>query len=110
MHPLQREQLEAAVQRIVAAVQPEAIYLYGSYAYGQPHPHSDVDLLVIVSNASSSPREQAVAAYRALRGLSLPIEIKVVTQQDFQRRMQWTSSLERMVQEHGELLYGRPIR
>jgi predicted nucleotidyltransferase len=33
--------------------QPEKIILFGSYAYGQPNEHSDVDLLVIRRNIDS---------------------------------------------------------
>jgi hypothetical protein len=40
---------------------------------------------------------RAVEAYRALRGLFLPAEIKVVTQAEFERRSQWLSSIERVV-------------
>src|SRR5689334_22867681 len=38
--------LRPAVQRIVDGLNPEKIILFGSYAYGKPNPHSDVDLLV----------------------------------------------------------------
>ena len=38
------EALPAVVQRLVAALQPEKIILFGSYAYGKPTPDSDVDL------------------------------------------------------------------
>ncbi len=39
--------LPQAVERIVRELQPEAVILFGSYAYGAPTPDSDVDLLVI---------------------------------------------------------------
>jgi predicted nucleotidyltransferase len=35
-------------ERIVREFQPERIILFGSYAYGQPRPDSDVDLLVVL--------------------------------------------------------------
>ena len=34
---------------LVAALNPEQIFLFGSYAYGEPTEHSDIDLLVICS-------------------------------------------------------------
>jgi len=42
------------------------IYLFGSYAYGEPQQSSDVDLMVIVEN-SLDPFE---IAYRIRRGLT----------------------------------------
>jgi predicted nucleotidyltransferase len=38
--------LPPAIQKIVQKLNPEKIVLFGSYAYGTPNPHSDVDLLV----------------------------------------------------------------
>ena len=99
--------LRETIRRIVEALQPEAIYLYGSHAYGQPHADSDLDLLVVVADSAAPPHKRAVPAYRALRGLYLPAEIIVATQAEFERRAQWQSSIERVVAEKGVVLYER---
>jgi predicted nucleotidyltransferase len=100
--------LAIALQRIVSALQPEVIYLYGSYAYGQPHEDSDVDLLVVVRESSLAPHQRAIRAYRALRGLFFPAEVKVVTQAEFERRADWFSSIENTVRTKGKVLYESP--
>ncbi len=41
--------IHAIVEQIAARFQPDQIILFGSYAYGQPRPESDVDLLVIMN-------------------------------------------------------------
>ena len=97
--------LDEIVRRIVAALQPETIYLYGSHAYGQPHEDSDVDLLVVLRETTRSGHDDAIEAYRALRGLYVPAEVKVVTQREFERRAQWLSSVERVAKEKGRILY-----
>jgi len=97
--------LEEAVQRLVATLHPERIYLYGSHAYGQPHKDSDVDLLIVVNESALPAHKRAIEAYRALRGLFLPAEIKVVTQSEFKQRARWLSSIERVVEEKGQVLY-----
>ena len=103
--------LEEVVRRLVAALQPERIYLYGSHAYGQPHKDSDVDLLIVVTDkkphrtAPTPTHRRAVEAYRALRGLFIPAEIKVVTKSEFERRSRWISSIEKVVEEKGKVLY-----
>ena len=61
--------LDDAVKRMVAALRPEVIYLYGSHAYGHPHPHSDVDFLIIVPDSNLALHKRAIEAYRSLRGL-----------------------------------------
>jgi len=97
--------LDEIVRRLVAALQPETIYLYGSHAYGQPHEDSDVDLLVVLRETTRSGHEGAIEAYRALRGLYVPAEVKVVTRRAFERRAQWLSSVERVAKEKGRILY-----
>ena len=98
--------LEEATRRLVKALQPEAIYLYGSHAYGQPHQDSDVDLLVVVHDSPLPPHQRAIVAHQSLRGLFLPVEVKVVTQAEFERRAQYLSSVEGVVRKKGRILYG----
>jgi predicted nucleotidyltransferase len=105
MDTLSPDLLETIVRRIVEALQPEAIYLYGSHAYGTPHRDSDVDLLIVVASSSLPSHRRAIAVYRALRGLVVPVEAKVVTRQEFEHRSRWLSSIERVVCEKGKLLY-----
>lgn len=105
MKTLNPEQLEEAIRRLVTALGPERIYLYGSHAYGQPSVDSDLDLLIVLAHSDLPPHRRAVAAYRALRGLSLPAEIKVVTRQEFDRRAAWFSTIEKVALEKGKVLY-----
>ncbi len=103
---LDQSVLSEMVRRLVEALDPEAIYLYGSHAYGTPHEDSDVDLLIIVKESTLPPHRRSVAAYRATRGLFLPIEIRVVTRAEFERRARWHSSVERAALDKGKVLYG----
>lgn len=43
--------LEEIVGRLVAAFQPERIYLFGSTSRGDAGPDSDYDLMVVVESA-----------------------------------------------------------
>jgi predicted nucleotidyltransferase len=45
--------LEPYIRAIVQKIHPEKIILFGSYAYGNPDEHSDVDLLVIRKDIES---------------------------------------------------------
>ncbi len=51
LEPVTPELLAEVVRRIVAAIAPEKIILFGSYAYGTPHEYSDLDLFVIKAGA-----------------------------------------------------------
>ena len=48
------------VRRLVDEFHPEAIYLFGSHAWGKPTADSDLDLLVIVSQSRQKPIQRAV--------------------------------------------------
>lgn len=70
--------LPRAVKRIAETLQPEKIILFGSYAYGNPTPDSDVDLLVVMK--TNEPRiERYLAVSRCLRPRPFAVDIIVKT-------------------------------
>ncbi len=78
---LQTETLGEVVHRIVKAVNPQKVVLFGSYARGGAGQESDIDLLVVMS--SSEPRyKRALPIYRALRGVKVPLDIIVYTPEE----------------------------
>jgi len=74
-------QLSEIIRRIVAVSNPQRIILFGSQARGDATPDSDFDLLV-VKDEVESPRAESARIYRALAGLSIPVDI-VVTRSDY---------------------------
>ena len=103
---INREMLAEAVDRIVQAVNPEQILLFGSQAWGQPTQDSDIDLLIIL-NASNQPGyTRAREVYRSLRGIPLPIEVVVRTRDEVTRAANVISSLEHQALKRGQVLYG----
>lgn len=105
MRAIDRSMLEDVVRRLVAALMPTRIYLFGSHAYGRPGVDSDIDILIVVPDSPLPPQKRAQAAHRALRGLLLPADLVVVTRAEFDRRRPWMSSLERVASEKGRVLY-----
>ncbi len=73
------EKIKTAVQKIVAFEQPEKIILFGSAARENTNIHSDVDFLVVTRNEVESPRKESVRIRQALRGLSMPMDILVIS-------------------------------
>jgi len=74
------ETLQEIVRRIVDAVHPEKIILFGSAARGEMGPDSDIDVLVVKRCAHR--RETARTIRRKLIGIALPIDIIVATPED----------------------------
>ncbi|MBW1953755.1 MAG: nucleotidyltransferase domain-containing protein [Deltaproteobacteria bacterium] len=93
------------LRRLVAAFQPERIYLYGSRARGEAGPDSDYDLMLVVS-ASQMPRyRRDQEAFRVLCGLGVPKEVMVLTRAEFDAGRQVVCSLPATVLREGKLLY-----
>jgi predicted nucleotidyltransferase len=99
------QKLAEIVRRLCDALDPLAIYFFGSYAYGTPEPHSDIDLLVVVEGSPLSPYERDAVAYRALSGLGVPKDVQVYTRAEFEERAALPVSFERTVKTKGRVLY-----
>jgi predicted nucleotidyltransferase len=107
MKTIPRGLLEEITRRLVVELQPEEVILFGSHAWGKPHQDSDLDLLVILSESKLKPTQRATQAYRALRGLFVPVDVLVKTRAEFDRFRLVTAALERVIAEKGKVLYGR---
>lgn len=70
--------VEAAIDRIVETSKPLRLILFGSYVLGDTTANSDVDFLIVTSDDVSNPRNESVRIRRALRGISMPMDILVV--------------------------------
>ena len=73
------EWVPEVVSRIVAALDPRRIVLFGSVARGDDGPDSDIDLLVVVDAFHDRRHETAVAALRAVRGLPVAVDVLPAT-------------------------------
>ena len=75
------ELLNELVARIVKAVEPLRIVVFGSAARGRMGPHSDVDILVVMPEGSHRRRTMH-EIYRRLSGIGLSKDVVVVTEND----------------------------
>src|SRR5215211_835772 len=98
--------LRPAIRKIVRELNPEKIVLFGSYAYGIPNPHSDVDLLVIMkTNASRKDRSWAVS--RLLLPRPFPVDILVKTPQEIKNGLERGDFFLKEILTRGKVLYDR---
>ena len=99
--------LDEIRERLVQEFQPEKVILFGSHAWGQPTPDSDIDLMVIVKHSTQSDYERAVRGYRCLSGINMPKDIIVKTKEEFDFFRFVRASLEYQIAEEGKVLYDR---
>jgi len=76
--------IDDIVKRIVEQFHPVKIILFGSRARGVAAPDSDVDLLVVMEVVSSK-RRQAVQIDLALADRTFPLDLIVVTPEEFEK-------------------------
>ncbi|MDW8277214.1 MAG: nucleotidyltransferase domain-containing protein [Anaerolineales bacterium] len=99
------ETLPGVIERLVEALNPHKIILFGSYAYGQPTPDSDVDLLV-VWDAPATRRERAERIAQALDVCFFPMDIVSRTPEEFEQMREDDFFLQEICRR-GQVLYER---
>jgi len=98
--------LRPAIQKIVKGLNPEKIVLFGSYAYGKPNRHSDVDLLVVL-NTRASKSERSWKVSRLLLPRPFPVDILVKTPKEIETALKSGDFFLREILTRGKILYER---
>jgi len=98
--------LRPAIQKIVDELKPEKIVLFGSYAYGKPNPHSDVDLLVVMKTKASL-KERSWKVSRLLLPRPFPVDILVKTPKEIKTSLKSGDFFLKEILTRGKVLYER---
>ncbi len=100
------EQIQAVVRRIVEGYQPDQIILFGSYAYGTPTEHSDLDLLIIKKDAEQRKIERDLKIRHLLWGGPMPpMDIFIRTPQELHQAVADVYTVEAEAVAKGRILY-----
>jgi predicted nucleotidyltransferase len=92
-------------ERIIREFHPERIILFGSYAYGQPRPDSDVDLLVVLPFEGTGFRKSLEILNRVSPEFSVDLLARLP--EDTARRYAEGDPLIREALDRGKVLYER---
>ena len=76
-----KEKIDEIVKKIADNIKPEKIVLFGSYAYGNPAKHSDLDLCVVLNEDIKNP-DIGWEIRKLFWGWFIPMDIVVYTQKD----------------------------
>lgn len=98
------KQLQEAVQKIVDEYQPEKIILFGSWAWGNPGPDSDVDLFIVKDTVNT--RETAREIDGSLFPRPFPLDLIVYKPEQAEREKEANFFI-RSILTKGKLLYAR---
>ena len=93
-------------KRLAAEFRPQRVVLFGSYAYGQPTPGSDVDILVVMP-LEGDPVDKSVEMRLTLRP-RFPLDILVRTPAKIKERLAMGDDFIKDILDKGKVLYEAP--
>lgn len=100
------DELENIKRIILNTIKTEAIYLFGSYAYGTPLEESDYDIYIVIPDDGPRPVEAMQIVGKAIyQEQKKAIDILVNKSSVFHQRKN-LPTIERTIARDGVLLYG----
>jgi len=99
------EKVQTAIEKIVEVGRPKKIILFGSYVRGDLHANSDVDFLIIAGDEVGNPRKESVRIRRALRGISMPMDIIVIPESVWLQHLDHPAMIYREAMRNGRVVY-----
>lgn len=100
---IEREKIAAFCDRVVEQFQPEKMILFGSYAYGNPTPDSDVDVLVVLPFEGKGAHKAAEIMTHVRP--DFPVDMLVRTSEQIARRVAMGDFFIKEILEIGEVVY-----
>lgn len=101
---MQAERIDDLVARIVQAVHPLRILLFGSAARGDSNETSDVDVLVVMPEGIHR-RRTAQNIYAHIWNLGVPVDVVVATPSDLDKYRDTPGLIYRSILREGRELY-----
>jgi predicted nucleotidyltransferase len=99
------EALSAVIERLIGAVDPGAIWLFGSRARGDARPDSDFDLLVVGKSGGDLGSDDYEKVDRPLNGLGIGCDVVPCAAEDFDEALLLDTSFIARVVGEGRKVY-----
>ena len=103
----ERAKLRVLIERIVARLAPEEVWLFGSRAEGRARPDSDYDLLAILPDSASEADLNPLANWSLAIGIGVSADIIPCTRSEFEEEKQELDTLARAAYLRGRRIYER---
>jgi predicted nucleotidyltransferase len=101
-----QEELTTIIQAISSNTKIERVFLFGSWAYGEPKPDSDLDVyLVIPDNDIDIFDLNAEIRFSLYKKLTRPLDLVIAKKSVFERRSKFLT-LESIIAKQGVQVYG----
>jgi uncharacterized protein len=106
MKKISKSKIQEAVKRLATTYQPLTIYLFGSYAWGEPHIDSDLDFLIVLNDEIPLNLALHIKGKQVLKDLDISTDIVINHKLFFSERAEHPSTLQHKIKQEGKLVYG----
>jgi uncharacterized protein len=94
--------IDDLVGQIVEKFHPQKIIIFGSYAYGNPRPESDVDLLIVMRTTGA--KRQSLEIRKAL-DINFGVDLIVHSPEQLRQRLELGDSFLQDITREGKIVY-----
>ena len=102
-----QQKIKKVTEKIVKEYNPEKIILFGSHAWGKPHPDSDVDLFIVKKSKKRQIDRMRELRMKLIGNNFPPMDLLIYTPGELSRRLAIGDFFVREIIEKGQVLYGK---
>ena len=104
--PVTEMLLKDIADKIIQALKPEKIFLFGSYAYGKPKKDSDIDLLIIMES-NERPAKRRIRVSQLFWDRPIAMDFVVKTPAEVEERLSMGDFFIKRILTRGKVLYDK---
>jgi predicted nucleotidyltransferase len=101
-----KEKADKAVNEIKKTVDPDEIYLFGSYVSGRTKENSDLDICIIKDGVNDK-HQTLLKAKKGLFNIGVPIDLLMFSKENFTKRQNIWGSVQYEIFHNGVKVYER---
>jgi len=106
--PEQQKLIQRIADTIVKEYEPDAIVLFGSFAWGEPTRDSDLDLLVIKDDPQPYLKRTMLVRKLLRDILEMGLDLMILRPGEIKQHLKEKHSFLELVWQEGEFIYGSP--
>jgi len=103
---IENYQIQNVVNKIANNFNPDKILIFGSFATGNTHPNSDLDL-IIIKNSDLPRHKRSIEIQKSLIGSMIPMDILVYTNQEFEEEKLQKNTFINLLNNSYKIVYER---